>query len=359
MPDIDKFLVTLQKHDGSDLHIASDAPPALRLHGTITQMKVDPLPATQVNKMLDQIMTKPARQTFMERGDADFAYELDGVGRVRCNVFVDRKGPGGVFRLVPSAFQTADQLGLDLSILNFCGLRKGLVLIVGPSSSGKTCTLTSMIDFMNDSRKDHIITIEDPIEFLHDNKKGRINQRELGDHTATYAQALDAAMREDPNIIVLGDLPDAQTMRLAVDTAENGQLVFATLRGTDAVSAVERIIDSFPADDQPGIRAKLSRTLKGVVVQHLCRLKEGHGRVAAREVLIGTDDIAAAIREGRTSEIASLMQTGGRDNMVLLNDALVKLVMDDQIDADEALETAVDATDLRKKLQVAGIEVEE
>lgn len=359
MADIDKFLVTLQKHDGSDLHIASGAPPALRLHGTITQMKVDPLPSTQVTKMLDQIMTKAARAKFSETGDADFAYELEQVGRVRCNAFIDRKGPGGVFRLVPGSFQTADQLGLDLSVLNLCGLRKGLVLIGGPTSSGKTCTLTALVDFMNDSRKDHIITIESPIEFLHENKRSRVIQRELGEHTDTYASAMRAAMREDPNIIVLSDLPDAAAMGEAIGAAENGQLVFATLASTNAVSAIERIIDSFPTDMQPGVRAKLARTLRGIVVQHLCRLKDGQGRVAAREVLIANEDIAAAIRDGRTGEINDLMQQGAKQNIVLLNDALVRLVLDEQISAEEALETAVDGNDLRKKLQVAGIELEE
>jgi twitching motility protein PilT len=234
-----------------------------------------------------------------------------------------------------------------------------LVLIAGPTGSGKTCTLTALVDFINDTRKEHIITIEDPIEFLHENKKSRVNQRELGDHTDSYAQALAASMREDPDVIVLSNLPDSDTMRDAIGTAESGQLVFATLCSTDSVSAIERIIDSFPTNMQPGIRSKLARTLKGMVVQHLCRCKSGKGRVAVREVLIINDEIAGAIRDGRTNEIPALMQQGAKDNTVLLNDALVKLVLNEQISAEEALETAVDATDLLKKLRVAGIELEE
>ena len=355
MAQLDKFFTTLNKHEGSDLHISSGAPPAIRLHGTITQLKVPPLPAEQVTAMLEEIMPKRSRTDFDETGDADFSYELEGVARFRCNAFRDRKGPGGVFRIIPNDFLTAEQLGLPPAILNLCTLNKGLVLVTGPTGSGKSTTLTAMVDHINNTRKDHIITIEDPIEFVHQSKKCLINQREVHDHTDSFSKALRAALREDPDIVLVGEMRDLETTHIAIETAETGHLVFGTLHTTTAASTVDRAIDQFPADRQAQIRTMMAGSLKGVVSQTLCKRKGGKGRIAALEILVVTSAIANNIRDGKTYQIPSSMQTGAKEGMVLLNDALLKLVMDDLIDPQEAINRSIDRRDLLQKLKVAGI----
>jgi twitching motility protein PilT len=357
--DIDKFLVTLHKHNGSDLHLTADAPPALRLHGVLTTMKIDPLPSAQVMRLFDQVMPKETRARFMETGDADFSYELGGVGRFRCNVLLGRKGVGGIFRYIAQDMATADQIGLPLPVLNLCGLSRGLVLVAGPASSGKSTTLAALVDFINESRKEHIVCLESPIEFCFDDKKARIIQRNVGESTMSYEAALDAVRREDANVIVIGELNDDGTMLGALDAAENGMLVLASMRAADSRIAIERIVSRFSPQRQPMVRAMLGRNLRGIIAQHLCRQKDGQGRVAAREVLLVNDEIAAMIAADRIGEIAQAMQTGAKDGQTLLNDSLVKLVMDETIGTEEALDTAVDGRDLRKKFQVAGIEVEE
>ena len=355
MAQLDKFFTTLNKHGGSDLHISSGAPPAIRLHGTITQLKVYPLPAEQVTTMLEEIMPKRSRTEFENTGDADFSYSLAGVARFRCNAFRDLKGPGGVFRIIPNDFLTAEQLGLPPAILNLCTLNKGLVLVTGPTGSGKSTTLTAMVDHINNTRKDHIITVEDPIEFVHENKKCLINQREVHDHTDSFSKALRAALREDPDIVLVGEMRDLETTHIAIETAETGHLVFGTLHTTTAASTVDRAIDQFPADRQAQIRTMLAGSLKGVISQTLCKRKGGKGRVAALEILIITSAIANNIRDGKTYQIPSSMQTGAKEGMVLLNDALLKLVMDELVDPQEAIGRSIDRRDLVQKLKVAGI----
>ncbi len=358
MAELDKFFGALHKHGGSDLHVSAGAAPSIRLHGSMTQLKVPPLPPDQIEQMLAEIMPQRVHSQFEQTGDADFSYELEGVARFRCNAFRDRKGPGAVFRIIPNDFMTAEQLALPEAIRNFCTLSKGLVLVTGPTGSGKSTTLTAMIDLINEARKDHIITIEDPIEFVHDNKNCLVNQREVNDHTESFSKALRAALREDPDIVLVGEMRDLETTHIAIETAETGHLVFGTLHTTTAASTVDRIIDQFPADRQQQIRTMLASSLKGVVAQTLCRMKGGKGRVAAMEILIVTGAVANLIREGKTYQIPSAMQTGAREGMQLLNDSLVKLVIDDRVAPAEALHRSADRKDMVQKLQIAGIELD-
>jgi twitching motility protein PilT len=298
----------------------------------------------------------PARnkEEYERTRDTDFSYELPGAARFRCNAFRDRHGPGAVFRLIPSKVATVEELGLPQAVQEFCRLPKGLILVTGPTGSGKSTTLAAMIDLINRTRKDHIITIEDPIEFVHENKSCMINQRELHSHTDSFARALRAALREDPDIVLVGEMRDLETTHIAIETAETGHLVFGTLHTTSAASTVGRLIDQFPADQQEQIRTMLSTSLKGVVAQTLLGRKDGAGRVAAFEILIVNSAVQNHIREGKTHQIPSTMQISNKLGMVCLNDAILKLVMEGQVSAEEALARAVDKEDLRQRLKVAG-----
>ena len=354
MAEIDKYFIALQKNEGSDLHLAAGSPPMIRVHGTITPLKAPPMEGEVIDRMLEEIQNDHTRQEFVEGGDADWAYELPGVARFRCNAFRDRKGPGAVFRIIPNDFLTAEQLNLPEVILNLCQLSKGLVLVTGPTGSGKSTTLTAMIDFINRNRKEHVITIEDPIEFVHENKKCLINQREVHNHTKSFSRALRAALREDPDIVLVGEMRDLETTHIAIETAETGHLVFGTLHTTTAASTVDRIIDQFPTDSQAQIRTMLSTSLKGVIAQTLCK-RQPKGRIAAMEILVVTSAIANLVREGKTFQIPSAMQVGGREGMVLLNDALLKFVVDGTVAPEEALARSVNRKELALKMQAKGI----
>jgi twitching motility protein PilT len=293
---------------------------------------------------------------FAEKHDTDFAYEVPNLARFRANVFADRKGRGAVFRVIPSEILTAEKLGLSSHILNLCKLNKGLVLVTGPTGSGKSTTLCAMIDHINRTRDEHIITIEDPIEFVHQNNKCLINQREVRTHTASFKAALRAALREDPDIVLVGELRDLETVAIAIETAETGHLVFGTLHTSTAASTVDRIIDQFPSDRQAQIRIMLSESLRGVIAQTLCR-KIGGGRVAALEVLIANGAVSNLIREGKTFQIPSLMQVNKAIGMVSLNDALFELVSKKLVAPDEALSKAVDKNGFESLLKRIGIEI--
>ena len=287
-------------------------------------------------------MPEKNRKEFAERHDTDFAYEIAGLARFRANVFADRNGPGAVFRVIPQ--QDPDRRtarAVASTSCNLCNLNKGLVLVTGPTGSGKSTTLCAMIDYINRTRQDHIITIEDPIEFVHQNQKCLINQREVRTHTDSFKDALRAALREDPDIVLVGELRDLETVAIAIETAETGHLVFGTLHTTTAASTVDRVIDQFPTDRQAQIRIMLSESLRGVIAQTLCR-KIGGGRVAALEVLIVTQAISNLIREGKTFQIPSMMQVGKAIGMVSLNDALMELVTKKLVAPDEAYAKAVD-----------------
>ena len=340
----------------SDLHLCVGSPPMIRKDGRIQTIDpaAAPLTPQDLSHLLAPIMPETNRKEFSERHDTDFAYEIAGLARFRANAFADRKGPGAVFRVIPEKILTAEQLGLSPAILQLCALNKGLVLVTGPTGSGKSTTLCAMIDHINKTRADHLITIEDPIEFVHQNNKCLINQREVRTHTSSFKDALRAALREDPDIILVGELRDLETIAIAIETAETGHLVFGTLHTTTAASTIDRIVDQFPSDRQAQIRVMLSESLRGVIAQNLCR-KIGGGRVAALEVLIATGAVSNLIREGKTFQIPSMMQVGKNVGMVSLNDALLELVQKKLVAPDEALSKAVDKAGFEALLKRAAL----
>src|SRR5437764_4061573 len=325
--EIEKFFRIQLDNDASDIHLSTDVPPMMRKDGDMAPLPGfdAPMAAKDVDRILFQLMPEKNREEFVRRNDTDFAYELGTEARFRCNVFRDRKGMGAVFRQIPSKILTAETMGLSREILKLCFLTKGLVLVTGPTGSGKSTTLCAMVDFVNRNRNDHIITIEDPVEFVHENKKCLVNQREVRSHTDSFKDALRAALREDPNIILVGEMRDLETIAIAIEMAETGHLVFGTLHTSSAVGTVDRIVDQFPADRQSQIRVMLAESLKGVVAQVLCK-KIGGGRIAVREILITVPAIANLIREGKTFQIPSMMQTNKKAGMVLMNDALLEAV---------------------------------
>ncbi len=356
-PAIDRLFRLMVQTKASDLHLSTGMPPLIRKDGGMAPLEASAaaMSADDIVALLEPIMPPANKEEFSERHDTDFAYEIPGLARFRANVFLDRKGRGAVFRVIPSQILTAEQLGLSPHIMQLCRLTKGLVLVTGPTGSGKSTTLCAMIDFINRNRTDHIITIEDPIEFVHENKGCLINQREVRTHTAGFKEALRAAMREDPDIILVGELRDLETVAIAIETAETGHLVFGTLHTTTAASTVDRIIDQFPTDQQSQIRIMLSESLKGVIAQNLCR-KIGGGRVAALEVLIINSAISNLIREGKTFQIPSMMQVGRAQGMVALNDALMDLVTKKLVEPQEAYLKSVDKAAFEGLLKRAGID---
>ena len=353
-PAIDELFQEMIARGASDLHLTMTQPPRLRLHGQMTLLDLPALGADRMAELLWPICPPKNRREFEADHDTDFAYEVPGLARFRCNYFLDRSGMGAVFRQIPSKIPTMEQLGLPREIVELCWLSKGFVVVTGPTGSGKSTTLAALIDFVNEHRSDHIVTIEDPIEFVHQNKRCLINQREVGTHTRGFKRALRAALREDPDIVLVGEMRDLETIGIALETAETGHLVFGTLHTTTAASTVDRIIDQFPADRQTQIRIMLSETLKGVIAQTLCR-KRGGGRVAAFEVLMVNTAVANLVREGKTFQIPSLMQTQRQIGMRTLNDSLLELVKSKTVDAKEAYLKAVDKSGLVALYERAGI----
>lgn len=354
-PKIDVFLREMIAHKASDLHLSSGTRPVLRVDGEIRFGTDRPvLASAEILAMVHEIMPARAREDFEALGDADFAYEVAGLARFRVNVFQDRHGTGAVLRQIPIEILSAEQLGLPKACLDLCWLSKGLVLVTGPTGSGKSTTLAAMIDFINKNRADHIITIEDPVEFVHENKKCLVNQREVGEHTKSFKNALRAALREDPDIVLVGELRDLETIAIAIETAETGHLVFGTLHTTTAISTVDRLIDQFPADRQQQIRVMLSESLKGVIAQLLCP-RIGGGRVAAHEILLGSHAVASMIREGKTFQLASVMQTSKNQGMVTMNDSLMSLVQRRLVDPKQAYLEAVDKNGFANMLRAAGL----
>ncbi|MCP3981393.1 MAG: type IV pilus twitching motility protein PilT [bacterium] len=343
--------------DSSDLHLSSNEVPMIRLHGEMQKLpNAGRLTPNGARDMIHEIMPERNRVEFEETNDTDFAHEIEGIARFRVNIFRDRMGPGSVIRVIPSKILTSEDLNLSKAILDLCHLPKGLVVVTGPTGSGKSTTLAAMIDYINRNRTDHIITIEDPVEFVHPNKKCLINQREVGTHTGGFKRALRAALREDPDIVLVGEMRDLETIAIAIETAETGHLVFGTLHTTTACSTVDRIIDQFPADRQAQVRTMLSGSLKGVIAQNLLK-KVGGGRVAALEVLIVTAAISNLVREGKTFQIPSLMQTGKSIGMTLLNDVLIDLCKRKVVEPDEAYTKAVDKSGIAGMLRKAGLQL--
>ncbi|HEU4642598.1 MAG TPA: type IV pilus twitching motility protein PilT [Gemmatimonadaceae bacterium] len=340
--EIEFLLEEMVKRSASDLHLRVGEPPILRTHGEMVRMDTQgPLDNAGLEAMLRSIMPDRNRAEYAELNDTDFAHEITGVARFRCNALKDRKGAAAVFRVIPAKVVSVEELGLSEEVQRLCHLPRGLVLVTGPTGSGKSTTLCSLIDLVNRTRSDHVITIEDPIEFVHENKRCVITQRQVGVHTSSFKHALRAALREDPDIILVGELRDLETVSIAIETAETGHLVFGTLHTTSAVSTIDRLIDQFPADRQEQIRVMLSESLKGVISQVLCK-KIGGGRAAAREVLLSIPAISNLIREGKTFQIPSILQTSKRLGMVMLNDALIELVDGGVVEPKEAYLKASD-----------------
>ena len=351
---VDRLLLKMLELGASDLHLSTDAPPRIRVHG---EMKVlpgaEPAREHPLLEQLFEITPERNRLEFERRNDTDFGHQIPGVSRFRANLFRDRKGPGAVFRAIPFEILTPEQLGLPKQVLELCHLTKGLVLVTGPTGSGKSTTLATLIDYINQNRSDHIITIEDPIEFVHENKKCLVNQREVHSHTDSFKDALRAALREDPDIVLVGEMRDLETIAIAVETAETGHLVFGTLHTTTAPSTVDRIVDQFPADRQEQIRQMLSTSLRGVIAQALCR-KIGGGRVAAYEILYSTPAVANLIRESKTFQLYSVIQTNRGAGMMTLNDSLIDLVRNKVLDPQEAYMVSVNKTEFTGMLRKEG-----
>jgi len=351
---IQGFLRTLVESGSSDLHLRVGEPPLIRKQGEMKRLEgLTPLTIEEMEALIFSIMPDRNKKEFADTNDSDFAYEILDLARFRCNVLRDRKGPAAVFRVIPTKVQTAEELGLSDDVQKLCFLTKGLVLVTGPTGSGKSTTLAAMIDLINRKRTDHIITIEDPIEFVHPNKSCIITQRQVALHTESFKRALRAALREDPDIVLVGEMRDLETVAIAIETAETGHLVFGTLHTTTAASTVDRIIDQFPADRQSQIRVMLSESLKGVVAQILCK-KIGGGRVAVREILLAIPAIANLIREGKTFQIPSMIQTNKKMGMITLNDALMEVVEKKLVEPAEAYMKCADKSGLEAMLRAKG-----
>ncbi|MEM6961256.1 MAG: type IV pilus twitching motility protein PilT [Myxococcota bacterium] len=335
-PGINRYLRMLVAASGSDLHLSSNVTPLVRASGEIQELEARaPFNPQELFELLMEIAPERNREEFEETNDTDFAHTIEGLSRFRANYFRDRHGIGAVFRTIPFEILPVEKLGLPERVLDLCWLTKGLVLVTGPTGSGKSTTLATLIDYINSNRSDHIITIEDPIEFVHPNKKCLVNQREVGVHTRTFKAALRAALREDPDIVLVGEMRDLETISIAVETAETGHLVFGTLHTTSAISTIDRIIDQFPPEQQEQIRVMLSESIRGVIAQVLCK-KIGGGRVAAYEILRSTPAASNLIREGKTFQLASVMQTGRALGMQTMNDHLVQHVQGELVTPEEA-----------------------
>ena len=354
-PRINRFLRAMAGLGASDLHLSSNVPPMIRHDGDMQQLEGSPpFSDAEIRELIREIAPENDAQKFEDTFDSDFAHPIEGVARFRVNAFVDRHGAGVVCRRIPFEILSPEQIALPKAVLDLCWLSKGLVLVTGPTGSGKSTTLATLIDYINKNRSDHIITIEDPIEFVHDNQRCLINQRELGTHTKSFSSALRAALREDPDIVLVGEMRDLETIAIAIETAETGHLVFGTLHTTTAISTIDRIIDQFPADQQSQIRTMLSESLSGVVAQVLCK-QIGGGRCAAYEVLVSTSAVSNLIREGKTYQIASAMQTGRNLGMQTMNEHLVELVTQTKISPEEAYIKTVDKVGLKMMFSQSGI----
>ena len=335
--DITQLLTFTYQQNGSDLHISAGEPPMIRVDGDMKRIKVPPLSLEQTQTMLYDIMNDFQRKTFEEKSDIDFSIEVGEIARYRVNVFRQRRGMGAVFRLIPTKILTLEQLGMPLVLGDLCRKEKGLVLVTGPTGSGKSTTLAAMIDLINNELDGHILTIEDPIEFVHASKRCLVNQRELGPHTQSFAASLRAALREDPDIILVGEMRDLETIQLALTAAETGHLVFGTLHTSSAPKTVDRIIDVFPANQQGQVRAMLSESIQAILTQTLCR-KVGGGRAAALEILLGTVAVRNLIRENKIHQIPSIMQTSQGSGMKTMDMALAELALKNIITTETAIE---------------------
>ncbi|MCP5047384.1 MAG: type IV pilus twitching motility protein PilT [bacterium] len=353
--DLDAILRLMVEKGASDLHLATDCKPLMRIDGDMAVQEEFPqLTKEDLYSEFERIAPERNIEQFAEINDSDFAYPLEGIARFRVNVFRDLKGIGMVLRVIPTKILTVDQLQVPSAMVELCKIPKGLILVTGPTGSGKSTTLAALIDNINKTQRKHIITVEDPVEFVHPNKLSLVNQREISTHTKSFKNALRAALREDPDIILVGEMRDLETIAIAIEMAVTGHLVFGTLHTSTAIGTIDRIIDQFPADQQAQIKTMLADALIGVIAQTLLKRKEG-GRVGAYEVLVVTPAASNLIREGKNFQIATIMQTGKALGMQLINNHLTELVEKGIADAEEAISKAVDKDSLKTSLKGKGL----
>ena len=333
--DISELLIFAVKEGASDLHLSAGEPPIVRIHGDMRKLEVPPLSKEEVRRLVYDILNDQQRKTFEETLDMDFSFSLGEYGRFRVNLFFQNRGIGGVFRTIPTKIYSFEQLGLPRICRDICRKDRGLVLVTGPTGCGKSTTLAAMIDLINNEHKGHIITIEDPIEFVHESKNCLISQREVGPHTHSFANALRSALREDPDIILVGEMRDLETISLALTAAETGHLVLATLHTGSAPKTIDRIVDVFPAAQQGQIRTMLAESILAVFSQVLLKRKGGKGRILALEIMIGTPAIKNLIREAKISQIPSILQTGQKFGMQTLEAAIKDLLARNMVDPEE------------------------
>lgn len=337
--DITELLAFSAKQGASDLHLSAGLPPMIRVDGDVRRINLPPLEHTEVHGLIYEIMNDKQRKDFEEFLETDFSFEVPGVARFRVNAFNQNRGAGAVFRTIPSKVLTMEDLDMGQVFKDISMVPRGLILVTGPTGSGKSTTLAAMVDYINDNRYDHILTIEDPIEFVHESKKCLLNQREVHRDTHGFNEALRSALREDPDIILVGELRDLETIRLALTAAETGHLVFGTLHTTSAAKTIDRIIDVFPAEEKDMVRSMLSESLNAVISQTLLKKVNG-GRIAAHEIMIGTPAIRNLVREGKVAQMYSAIQTGAGVGMQTLDQCLQELVQKRQISRDTAKEKA-------------------
>src|SRR5574339_141606 len=339
--DITQLLAFSVKNKASDLHLSSGLPPMIRVHGDVRRINVDPLEHKQVHDMVYDIMNDAQRKQYEDTLECDFSFEIQGLARFRVNAFNQNRGAGAVFRTIPSKILTLEQLNAPKVFADLSLKPRGLVLVTGPTGSGKSTTLAGMINHLNENEYGHVLTVEDPIEFVHESKKCLVNQREVGPMTLSFGAALKSALREDPDVILVGEMRDLETIRLAMTAAETGHLVFGTLHTSSAAKTVDRIIDVFPAAEKEMIRAMLSESLRAVISQTLCKTKDGSGRIAAHEIMIGTPAIRNLIREAKVAQMYSAIQTGQALGMQTLDQNLQDLVKRSLIQTADARQRAV------------------
>ena len=333
--DVTELLVFGVEQGASDCHLSAGEPPMIRIHGDLKKLDHPAMSREQVHALIYDIMGDAQRKTFEETHECDFSFEMGTIARFRVNVFLQRKGEGAVFRTIPTKIQTLDELGMPPILRQLCDKEKGLILVTGPTGSGKSTTLAAMVDDLNNTYEGHILTIEDPVEFVHQSKKCLVNQRELGPHTHSFANALRAALREDPDAILVGEMRDLETIQLALTAAETGHIVFGTLHTSSAPKTVDRIIDVFPPSQQSQIRAQFAESIEAVITQTLLK-KKGGGRTAALEIMTGTTAVRNLIREGKIHQIPGTMQVSQKDGMQTMDMALVNLINRGIITREEA-----------------------
>jgi len=351
MVTMSDLFILMHEKNASDIHITAGAPPMLRLDGELLPTPFEKLTPDMVQTLVFSLMTDAQRQRFEAVNELDFAFGIKGMGRLRMNAYRQRGVIGAAIRSIPGRFKTFDELNLPPVVYEIMKLTKGLILVTGPTGSGKSTTLASMIDYINEHRNYHIITVEDPIEYVHTHKKSIVNQREVGSDTETFGAALRHVLRQDPNVILIGEMRDLETISAALNIAETGHLVFATLHTSDAAQTINRIIDVFPPHQQSQIRVQLSFVLQGVMAQQLLASSSGTGRVLASEVLMANSAVRNLIREQKIEQINTIIQTGGKYGMVTMNQALVDLYKKQRITYQEALTRSSDPEDLKKLLQ--------